>query len=168
MTGLDTKKDKIIEVACLVSNGDLTKVAEGLDVALACPKECLDGMDDWCKTTHGNSGLVDRVLASNLTVEQVEQQMIDFVSKYAAPKQCPLAGNSVHADKAFLGMFHYFPIHIKNYFILFYFIIYSCLYASFCGISSLSNRRCEYCERINSAMVSRQGSSCQTCDPPVS
>ena len=106
MTGLDTNKDKIIEVACVVSNGDLSKVSEGLNIALACSKDNLDAMNDWCRNTHYNSGLIDRVLVSNVTVSQVEQQLIELVSKYAAPGECPLAGNSVHCDKTFLGKQH--------------------------------------------------------------
>lgn len=66
------------------------------------PKEVMDGMDEWCTKTHGESGLTQSVLDSKLSVQEVEQTMVEFISKYVEPKTAPLAGNSVHEDKRFL------------------------------------------------------------------
>ncbi|KAJ4929889.1 hypothetical protein JOQ06_018909 [Pogonophryne albipinna] len=97
MTGLDIEKDQIIEMACLITDSELNILAE--------PKALLDGMSEWCVEHHGESGLTQAVQDSKITLEQAEYEFLSFVRQHTPPGQCPLAGNSVHADKRFLDKF---------------------------------------------------------------
>ncbi|KAK5859211.1 hypothetical protein PBY51_003294 [Eleginops maclovinus] len=105
MTGLDIEKDKIIEMACLITDSELNILAEGPNLIINQPKELLDGMSEWCKEHHGKSGLTQGVQDSKITLEQAEYEFLSFVRQHTPPGQCPLAGNSVHADKRFLDKF---------------------------------------------------------------
>ncbi len=102
MTGLDVHKCHILEMACLVTDSDLNVVAEAPNLIINQPEERLAEMDEWCMTHHTDSGLVDAVRASKVSVQQAEYEMLAFVRQHTMPKHCPLAGNTVHADKAFL------------------------------------------------------------------
>ncbi|PKK79830.1 Rexo2 protein [Rhizophagus irregularis] len=103
MTGLDIKNDHIIEVAVLITDGDLNIIAEGPDFVIHQSKEVMDGMGDWCKKHHGESGLTSAVLDSNITTSEASNQIIEFLKKHIPKsKVAPLAGNSVHSDKVFL------------------------------------------------------------------
>uniref|UniRef100_H3CT44 Oligoribonuclease, mitochondrial n=1 Tax=Tetraodon nigroviridis TaxID=99883 RepID=H3CT44_TETNG len=102
MTGLDIEKDQIIEMACLITDSDLNILAEGPNLIINQPDELLDGMSEWCKEHHGKSGLTQAVRNSKITLEQAEYEFLSFVRQHTPPGQCPLAGNSVHADKRFL------------------------------------------------------------------
>ncbi|XP_015253848.1 PREDICTED: oligoribonuclease, mitochondrial [Cyprinodon variegatus] len=105
MTGLDVEKDQIIEMACIITDSDLNIIAEGPTVIIKQPDELLDGMSEWCKEHHGKSGLIQAVKNSNITLEQAEYEFLSFVRQHTPPGQCPLAGNSVHADKRFLDKY---------------------------------------------------------------
>ncbi|XP_030010822.1 small fragment nuclease [Sphaeramia orbicularis] len=105
MTGLDIEKDKIIEMACIITDSDLNVLAEGPNLIINQPDELLDGMSDWCKEHHGKSGLTQAVRDSKITLEQAEYEFLSFVRQHTPPGQCPLAGNSVHADKRFLDKY---------------------------------------------------------------
>lgn len=105
MTGLDIEKDKIIEMACIITDSDLNILAEGPNLIINQPDELLDGMSEWCKEHHGKSGLTQAVRDSKITLEQAEYEFLSFVRQHTPPGQCPLAGNSVHADKRFLDKY---------------------------------------------------------------
>jgi len=107
MTGLDPEKERIIEVAVVVTEPDLTVVAEGPVLVIHQPDSLLDAMDSWNRSTHGKSGLTDKVKASTLTEAQAELQLIAFMSEYVPAGKSPLCGNTVSQDRRF--MFNYMP-----------------------------------------------------------
>ncbi|KAJ3296929.1 Oligoribonuclease, mitochondrial [Rhizoclosmatium sp. JEL0117] len=103
MSGLDLKKDRILEIACIITDGDLNVVAESEDLIVRTDKALLDGMDEWCVQHHGQSGLTQSALTSPLSMQQVETQILDFIKLHIPQKNVGvLAGNSVHMDKEFL------------------------------------------------------------------
>jgi oligoribonuclease len=102
MTGLDVDRDHIIEMACVVTDGDLNVLATSPTLVIGQPKEVMDGMNEWCIEHHGKSGLTAAVLESKLTLEDAETQMVEFIAPYIKSRRIPLAGNSVHADRMFL------------------------------------------------------------------
>jgi oligoribonuclease len=104
MTGLDYDNDVIIEIACFVTDYNMNLLEpEGYQTVVHQPKEVMDRMDDWCTKTHAASGLTAAVLASTTSPEQAAQELLSYVKKYAPePRKALLAGNTVHADKAFL------------------------------------------------------------------
>ncbi|PUZ75462.1 hypothetical protein GQ55_1G171300 [Panicum hallii var. hallii] len=102
MTGLDIKKDRILEIACIITDGKLTKQIEGPDLVISQSKDCLDNMDEWCKTHHSASGLTERVLQSELSECDAEAQVLDFVRRHVSSGTPLLAGNSVYVDLLFL------------------------------------------------------------------
>jgi len=104
MTGLDPKKDKILEVAVLITNGNLELVDEGVQFIVRCSKQHLDGMDEWCTKQHGQSGLTDACLKSPHTSEYVKDQVLAYIKKWVPGTRVGvLAGNSVHVDRVFLS-----------------------------------------------------------------
>ncbi|XP_054873427.1 small fragment nuclease [Amphiprion ocellaris] len=105
MTGLDIEKDHIIEMACIITDSDLNILAEGPNLIINQPDELLEGMSEWCKEHHGKSGLTQAVRDSKITLEQAEYEFLSFIRQHTPPGQCPLAGNSVHADKRFLDKY---------------------------------------------------------------
>jgi oligoribonuclease len=107
MTGLDPEKERIIEVAVVVTESDLTVVAEGPVLVIHQPAEILDAMDNWNRATHGKSGLTEKVKASTLKESDAEDQLIAFLSQYVPPGKSPLCGNTVSQDRRF--MFKYMP-----------------------------------------------------------
>ncbi|KAI9283667.1 ribonuclease H-like domain-containing protein [Umbelopsis sp. AD052] len=103
MTGLDIAKDHLIEIAVLITNGNLDIVARGPELVIHQPKSVMDNMNDWCVEHHGASGLTKQVLESTISVQEAEAQVLDFIVKHVPqPGVAQLAGNSVHADKRFL------------------------------------------------------------------
>src|SRR4051812_35079494 len=97
MTGLDPTKEKIIEVATIITDGNLTEVAVGPDLVIHQPDDVLEAMDAWNKSHHGASGLIERVKASELTDLAAEDQILAFINHHASVKDRPvLAGNSIH------------------------------------------------------------------------
>lgn len=104
MTGLDPDKEEIIEIFCLITNSELELIEpEGWGTVIHQPKERLDQMDEWCVQTHGNSGLTAAVIASEVTAEQAADELLAYIKKFITePRTALLAGNTVHADKAFL------------------------------------------------------------------
>jgi oligoribonuclease len=104
MTGLDPGKERIIEVAAIVTDGNLAELATGPDLVIHQPDEVLAAMDDWNRTHHTASGLVERVKASAVTEDDAEAQLLAFVQAHApSPKDRPvLAGNSIHQDRRFI------------------------------------------------------------------
>lgn len=103
MTGLDPQRERIIEVATILTDGQLNEIATGPELVIHQPDEILAAMDDWNRTHHGASGLTDRVRASTITEAQAEEQTIAFINEHVAPKERPvLAGNSIHQDRRFI------------------------------------------------------------------
>lgn len=105
MTGLDPERDRIIEIATLVTDESLNVLAEGPNVAIHQPDSVLDLMDAWNQRTHGASGLTDRVRASTVSEEEAQRLTLDFIKEWAKPRSAPLAGNSVHQDRRFLARY---------------------------------------------------------------
>jgi len=103
MTGLDPDRDRIIEIAIVVTDSQLATVAEGPVLAVHQPDAVLDAMDDWNKSTHRKSGLVDRVRASTLSEAAAEEQMLQFLAGYLPAKASPMCGNSICQDRRFLA-----------------------------------------------------------------
>lgn len=122
MTGLDPYKDRILEIAVLVTDTALNVLAEGPNLAIHQDVEVLAGMDEWNQTHHGASGLLDRVRASTESQATAEQKVLDFCALHVKPKASPLCGNSVWQDRRFLdrhmpalnGFFHYRIIDVST------------------------------------------------------
>eukprot|EP00055_Hartaetosiga_balthica_P002081 m.2720 g.2720 ORF g.2720 m.2720 type:complete len:193 (-) comp1909_c0_seq1:86-664(-) len=105
MTGLNVDHDRIIEMAVIITEADLSVVAEAETIVIHQSDELLNGMDEWCTKQHGGSGLTQRVRDSTIVEEEAQQRMVDFVQKHVPKGCCQLAGNSVHADKRFLDKY---------------------------------------------------------------
>jgi oligoribonuclease len=103
MTGLVPDKDRIIEVAIVVTNANLEPVAEAPVLVIHQVDEVLDGMDSWNKSTHAKSGLIDKVKASTLSDAVAEEQMISFLKLHVPASTSPMCGNSICQDRRFLA-----------------------------------------------------------------
>ena len=102
MTGLDPARDVIIEVAVLITDADLNILADGPDLAVHRSDLALSVMNAWNRQTHHGSGLIKRVKASEVTIEQAETEILEFVQQWTVEHESPLCGNSVHQDRRFL------------------------------------------------------------------
>lgn len=102
MTGLDITHDRIIEIATLVTDGELNLIAEGPNLAVHVSDEVIAGMDEWNTTHHHRSGLVDRIRAEGVSVAEAQAQTLNFLNEHVEPNTAPLCGNSVWNDKRFL------------------------------------------------------------------
>lgn len=102
MTGLDIEHHAVIEVACLITDGDLETVVEGPEIAIHHDEEVLDKMNDWSREHHAASGLTQRVRESTIGLQQAEQQLLEFLQAHIPANTAQLAGNSVHVDRMFL------------------------------------------------------------------
>ncbi|QRO13510.1 oligoribonuclease [Moraxella osloensis] len=122
MTGLDTLNDTIIEIATIVTDSELNILAEGPVFAIHTPDIVLNSMDDWNTRQHGQSGLIDRIRRSNVTMAQAESETIAFLSKYAESGRSPMCGNSICQDRRFLArqmptlerFFHYRNLDVST------------------------------------------------------
>jgi oligoribonuclease len=103
MTGLDPDRDRIIEIATVVTDADLRIVAEGPVLAIGQLEAVLKGMDQWNQETHGASGLLERVRRSEVTAREAEQRTLDFLQLCVEPGVSPMCGNSVCQDRRFLA-----------------------------------------------------------------
>jgi oligoribonuclease len=103
MTGLDPDNDRVIELACVVTDAHLEVVAEGPVIAVHQSDEVLAGMDKWNTSTHGKSGLTGRVRASTVTEAAAQTEMIAFLSQYLPERTSPICGNSICQDRRFLA-----------------------------------------------------------------
>lgn len=102
MTGLDPEIDTILEIATIITDGQLNIVAEGPNLAVYQPDSVLDAMNDWCKQHHGDSGLTERVRNSDVSISEAEKLTLDFIKAYVPERSSPLCGNSIHQDRRFL------------------------------------------------------------------
>jgi oligoribonuclease len=122
MTGLNPDKDRVIEIATVVTDKELTVIAEGPVCAIHQSAEVLAGMDDWNTRQHALSGLADRVRASTTTEQQAEQETLAFLRKHVDPGASPICGNSICQDRRFLirhmpelaGFFHYRNLDVST------------------------------------------------------
>ncbi|KAA6185069.1 oligoribonuclease [Thiohalocapsa marina] len=103
MTGLDPFRDYILEIATIVTSPDLEVLAEGPVIAVHQQEHVLAGMDDWNKTHHGQSGLIDRVRNSDKDERQAEAETLAFLEKWCVARKSPLCGNSICQDRRFLA-----------------------------------------------------------------
>ncbi|KAH0063204.1 ribonuclease H-like protein, partial [Aureobasidium melanogenum] len=104
MTGLDLSKDTIMSLCCFVTDAQLNLLDEnGYEAVIHHEQSQLDAMGEWCTEQHGKTGLTAACLASDKTAEQVAEELLAYVQKYCPErKKALLAGNTVHADRAFL------------------------------------------------------------------
>jgi len=117
MTGLEPQRDVIIEIATIVTDKELNILAEGPMLAVHQSDEILNGMDEWCTTQHGKSGLTQRVKDSALDEREAEKQTIEFLKQYVPAGASPMCGNSICQDRRFLA--NYMPeleefFHYRN------------------------------------------------------
>jgi oligoribonuclease len=122
MTGLDPDNDRIIEIAVVVTNSTLEIVVEGPVFAIHQSDATLAKMDDWNKTTHGRSGLIDRVRASTVTEADAAAQLQAFLAQHVPPGKSPMCGNSICQDRRFMArwmpdlerFFHYRNLDVST------------------------------------------------------
>ncbi|MCK9795758.1 oligoribonuclease [Isoptericola sp. 4D.3] len=122
MTGLDVRADALVEVAAVVTDSELNVLGEGVDVVIAPPADALEQMNDFVRTMHTTSGLLEE-LPAGMTLEAAEQAVLDYVREWVPePGKAPLAGNSVGTDKMFLdrdmpelvGHLHYRIVDVSS------------------------------------------------------
>ncbi len=122
MTGLDAAKDRIIEVATIVTDAELNIIAEGPVLAVHQPDEVLAAMDEWNTRTHAKTGLTGRVKASTINEAEAERQTIEFLAQHVAKNKSPMCGNSICQDRRFLARcmpqledwFHYRNLDVSS------------------------------------------------------
>ncbi|MEV0002163.1 oligoribonuclease [Micromonospora sp. NPDC050980] len=104
MTGLDLRRDALIEVAALVTDPDLNVLGEGVDVVIHADDAALDGMPEIVRTMHAKSGLTEEVRRSTVTLAEAEDMVLDYVTSHVKdPRTAPLCGNSIATDRGFLA-----------------------------------------------------------------
>eukprot|EP00798_Chlamydomonas_sp_ICE-L_P007753 gene7753-935_t len=102
MTGLEPDKDTILEIAVIVSDGNLSIILEGPSLVIHHDESVLKDMNAWCKEHHGKSGLSQKVLDSTVSMAEAEEQVLDFISTHIKSSTAQLAGNTIHMDRSFL------------------------------------------------------------------
>lgn len=122
MTGLDTQRDEIIEIATIVTDGQLKIIAEGPMIAIHQSDSVMTNMDEWNTNQHGKSGLTQRVKESQYTVAEAEQETLRFLELYSEKGSSPICGNSICQDRRFLArcmpdlesFFHYRNLDVST------------------------------------------------------
>lgn len=122
MTGLDPDKERLLEIAVIVTGPHLTPRIEGPVLVIHQSEEQLGRMDAWNKGTHGKSGLIDKVRASPLNESEAEQLLLDFIKQYVPKGASPMCGNTISQDRRFLvrymprleGYFHYRNLDVST------------------------------------------------------
>ncbi len=105
MTGLDPEKERLLEIAVVVTGPHLTPRIEGPVCVIHQSDELLNQMDAWNKGTHGRSGLIDKVKASTTSEQDAEEAILAFLKKYVSKNASPLCGNTISQDRRFLVKF---------------------------------------------------------------
>lgn len=105
MTGLDPEKERLIEIAVVVTGPHLEPRVEGPVFVIHQSDELLDQMDSWNKGTHGRSGLIEKVKASTVTEEQAQEALLTFLSQYVSAGASPMCGNTIGQDRRFLAKY---------------------------------------------------------------
>lgn len=113
MTGLDPERDRVIEIATIVTDSDLNTLAEGPVIAVHQSDDCLNAMDEWNTTHHNQSGLVARVKASEYDEEAAAQETIAFLTQWVPAGASPMCGNTICQDRRFMA--RYLP-QLESYF----------------------------------------------------
>ncbi len=104
MTGLDLRHDALIEVAVIVTDGELTPLDEGLDLIIHADDATLSAMIPFVRDMHAHSGLTEQVRAATLTLAEAQTQVLDYVRRFVPePRTAPLCGNSIATDRGFLA-----------------------------------------------------------------
>lgn len=122
MTGLEPRKDKILEIATIITDSDLNILAEGPVFAIHQPDEVLDNMDEWCINQHGKSGLTQRCRESNISVEEAASRTKKWLTQYVPAGKSPMCGNSICQDRRFMfvhmpeleAFFHYRNLDVST------------------------------------------------------
>jgi oligoribonuclease len=123
MTGLDPDKERLIEIAVVITGPNLTPRIEGPVLVIHQSDTLLNNMDNWNKGTHGKSGLIDKVKASTLSEAEAEAEILAFLKKYVPKATSPLCGNTISQDRRFLvkympkldAFFHYRNIDVSTF-----------------------------------------------------
>ncbi|XP_050313595.1 oligoribonuclease isoform X2 [Anthonomus grandis grandis] len=102
MTGLDIDNDKIMEIACLVTDSELNIIAESENIIIHQPNEVLLKMNDWCIKQHGKTGLTEACRNSKISTQEAEDKLLNFLKDFVSEQASPLCGNSVYMDRFFL------------------------------------------------------------------
>lgn len=113
MTGLDLTKDRIIEIATIVTDSELNVIAEGPMMAIHQPNGLLEGMDKWNTKQHNKSGLVERVQTSSVMEREAEQDTLTFLRQHVSQGKSPMCGNSICTDRRYL---HKYMPELERYF----------------------------------------------------
>ena len=122
MTGLDTYKDRIIEIATIVTDKELNIIEEGPVIAISTPSDVINTMDEWNTNQHNKSGLVERIESSTYTYIDAEAMTIEFLLKYVDKKKSPMCGSGICQDRRFLArcmpeledFFHYRNLDVST------------------------------------------------------
>jgi oligoribonuclease len=122
MTGLDPEKEKIIEIATVVTDLNLKVLEEGPSIVIHQSNDILESMDEWNTRQHGSSGLIDRVRSSVLSEKDAMNQTLDFLRKWVPEGSSPMCGNSIGQDRRFLvkhmsdlaSFFHYRNLDVST------------------------------------------------------
>ncbi len=122
MSGLNPDVDRILEVAMVVTDAQLTVLAIAPVVVVHQSDSLLEGMDAWNKSTHGKSGLIDKVRTSSMTESEASALLLDFIRGYVPSGKSPMCGNTVHQDRRFMqrympqleSFFHYRNIDVST------------------------------------------------------
>jgi oligoribonuclease len=122
MSGLDPEKERLLEIAIVVTGPELVPRIDGPVLVIHQSDEVLDAMDSWNKGTHGRSGLIDKVKASTLDEAAAEQQLLEFVARYIPKNGSPMCGNTIGQDRRFLvkympkleAYFHYRNLDVST------------------------------------------------------
>jgi len=102
MTGLDPKHNVILEVVAVITDANLNILACSDSLVVSQPESELAKMDKWNLTVHGKSGLIDKVKQSTFSLDDVERQLIEFISPYVYKGKSPLCGNTIYQDRRFI------------------------------------------------------------------
>ena len=123
MSGLDPAADKVLEAAFIITDGNLNIVAEAPPWVIAQPDSVLDGMDDWNRRTHGESGLIEKCRQSQLSESAAAQEILIFLQQHTAHGESPMCGNSICQDRRFMArhlptveiFFHYRNFDVSSF-----------------------------------------------------
>jgi len=102
MTGLNIDKESIIEIATIITDGELNIIAHGPNLAITVDESLIEGMDEWNTTHHFESGLVKRIREQGVDLSEAEEMTLDFLKEWVDHNTAPLCGNSVWNDRRFL------------------------------------------------------------------
>ena len=105
MSGLVPERERILEVAMVVTDAELNVLGEAPVLVIHQSDAVLDAMDSWNRATHGRSGLVDKVKASTMDEAQAERILVDFLKPFVGARVAPLCGNTVHQDRRFMALY---------------------------------------------------------------